>query len=122
MSSSDIEQLENINNSITAIADSRGMIVNCETLIGENLRKKINSYGSIVKISVPILLIVFGIIDFAQAVFASDADKMKAAQKKFIQRVIIAIIIFLVPTFVNLLLTLANQVWSNIDPNTCLNF
>ena len=98
------------------------MIVNCETLIGENLRKKINSYGSIVKISVPILLIVFGIIDFAQAVFASDADKMKAAQKKFIQRVIIAIIIFLVPTFVNLLLTLANQVWSNIDPNTCLNF
>lgn len=122
LSSSDIEQLENINNSITAIADSRGMIVNCETLIGENLRKKINSYGSIVKISVPILLIVFGIIDFAQAVFASDADKMKAAQKKFIQRVIIAIIIFLVPTFVNLLLTLANQVWSNIDPNTCLNF
>lgn len=95
------------------------VIVTCEDLIGEELRDKIKSYLNIIKIAVPIILIAFGIIDFSKAVFASDEDKMKTAQKDFIKRLGIAILIFFVPTIVDLLLGLANQVWYFIQPGSC---
>lgn len=44
---------------------------------------------------------------------------MKKAQKQFIKRIAIAILIFFVPTILNLLLTLANKVWPIIVPSTC---
>ena len=60
------------------------VIIDCEDLIGEDLRKKIGSYLNIVKIAVPIILIGFGIIEFTKAIFAGDEDKMKKAQKKLL--------------------------------------
>lgn len=94
-------------------------ITSCEELIGESLKNKIESYLNIVRIAIPIVLMAFGIIEFTKAVFANDEEAMKKAQKDFIKRIFIAILIFLVPTVVNLLLTLANKVWSIINPNTC---
>lgn len=93
-------------------------VVDCETLLGEDLIKKINSYLNIIKIAVPIIVIGLGIADFTKAIFAGEED-MKKAQKQFIKRLIIAILIFLTPTLVNLLLSLANKVWTIISPNSC---
>ena len=94
-------------------------VVDCKSLLGERLIKKIQGYTNIVKIAIPIILIVFGIIDFVQATFSVDENKMKEAQKKFIRRIIIAILIFLVPSLVNLLLKIANEVWGVIQPDSC---
>lgn len=94
-------------------------IVDCETLLGENLINKINSYLKIIKISVPILLLVYGVIDFTKALFSADEEAMKKAQKTFIQRLFVAILIFIVPTLVDLLLNLANEAWSAITPGRC---
>lgn len=63
-----------------------------------------------VQIVVPILLIIFGMIDFAKAVVGGDEDKIKAGQKIFIKRLIAAIIVFLVVTIVKLLVTLVGTV------------
>ena len=49
----------------------------------------------------------------------NNEDKMKKAQSKAIKRVIIAIIIFFVPTLINLILNIANDVWSNANFETC---
>ena len=95
------------------------VVYTCKDLLGEELLNKINQYLNIVKICIPILLIGFGIVDFTKATFANDEDAMKKSQKRFIKRIIIAIIIFLVPIFVNLILSLANEVWSFISPNSC---
>lgn len=95
------------------------VVLSCKDLLGEELIKKINSYLNIVKIVIPILLIGFGISDFIKATFSNDEEAMKKAQKTFATRLIIAILIFLVPIFVNLILNLANSVWASISPNSC---
>ena len=66
-----------------------------------------------------VLLIVLGILDFTKAIFSSSEDEMKKAQSKFMKRVLAAVLVFLIPTLVNLLLKIANGIWSNIDPNSC---
>lgn len=54
----------------------------------------------IIQIAVPIALILFGTIDMAKAVIAGDEKKMKEAQKPFVKRIISAIIVFLIPYIV----------------------
>lgn len=94
-------------------------IDDCLDLFSQEFIDEINSYLLIVRIAVPILLIVLGTLDFAKAVFSSSEDEMKKAQSKFMKRVIAAVLVFLIPVLVNLLLDIANSVWSYIDPNSC---
>ena len=58
----------------------------------------------IIQVVVPILLIIWGMLDFAKAVIGGDEDKVKAGQKIFIKRLIAAILVFLVVTIVQLLI------------------
>lgn len=95
------------------------IVYDCESLLGEDLIKKIDSYLNIFKIAIPIVLIMFGIIDYVKVVFSGTDDEMKKAQKDFLKRIFIAILIYLTPIVVNLILTIANQVWSFISPNSC---
>ena len=92
--------------------------VDCKGLLGQDLIDKINSYLDIIKLIIPIILIGYGILDFTKAVFGGEED-MKKAQKSFFKRIGIAVIIFLTPTLINLLLTLANKVWPIIQPSSC---
>lgn len=95
------------------------VIIDCEDLIGKDLREKIGSYLNIIKIAVPIILIAFGIIEFTGAIFAGDEEKMKKAQKNFLLRIGIAVLFFLTPTIVDFLLGIANKVWNFIEPGSC---
>lgn len=58
----------------------------------------------IIKIVVPVVLIVVGMIDMTKAVTEKSEDKIKDAEKKLITKGIAAVIVFLVPTLVGLLL------------------
>lgn len=51
---------------------------------------------NIVKLLVPVILIIMGMIDFTKAMMASEEKKMKDAQKSFITRLIASVIIFLI--------------------------
>lgn len=120
------EQIDKVNDLVDKfkeLVELKGLdiypITNCEELLGEDLINKINSYLNIVKIAIPIILIAFGIIEFTKAIFAGDEESMKKSQKSFIKRLGISILIFFVPTIVNLLLQLANKVWTTIAPNSC---
>lgn len=102
------------------MAKNKGLsfIYDCESLLGSDLINKINSYLDIIKIIIPLILIGFGVIDFTKAIFSGE-ENMKKAQKNFMTRIFISILIFLTPTLVNLILKLANIVWQNISPNSC---
>jgi len=56
------------------------------------------------KIVIPILLIIFGMIDLGKAVIASKDDEIKKATKSLIMRAISAVVIFFIPTVVGLVL------------------
>ena len=93
----------------------------CE-LIGDDVLEIINNIMNVIRIAVPILLLVFGITDFFRATFTNSEDDIKKRRDTFIKRIIAAIIVFIVPIFVNLVLKLANTVWSDVfNPETCLD-
>lgn len=64
--------------------------------IPEQLPIYISNIIKLIKILVPILLVIMGMIDFARAVVSSDEKQMKEAQSRFIKRTLAAVIIFFV--------------------------
>lgn len=96
-------------------------ISSCEDLFkgAEDLLDMIKSVITIVKIAIPLILIVLGTIDFAQAIFSSNEDGIKKAQSKFTKRVIIAVVIFLIPSILKALLSIAHSIWPVVDATLC---
>lgn len=59
---------------------------------------------TIIWIVVPILLVVFGLLDLAKAVMAQKEDEIKKGQQTLLKRAIAAIIVFFVIPLVQLLI------------------
>ena len=64
----------------------------------------------IIKIVVPILLVIWGMLDFAKSVIAKKEDEIKEHRKAFIGRLISALLVFLVITIVQLSVSLVSGV------------
>ena len=54
----------------------------------------------IFKIVIPVLLIIFGMIDLGKAVIASKSDEVKKATSSLAMRAVAAVAIFLIPTII----------------------
>ncbi len=62
-----------------------------------------------IKVVVPIILIVVGMIDLAKAVTEKSEDNIKKAQQALIKKAIAAVLVFLVVTIVGLLMKLVGD-------------
>ena len=60
----------------------------------------------IMKVVIPILLIIFGMLDMGKAVVAKKEEDMKKYQSSFIKRLISAVIVFLIVAVVQFILGL----------------
>ena len=75
----------------------------------------------IIKIVVPILLVVLGMLDLGKAVMAQKDDEIKKGQQTFVKRLVAAVIVFLVVFVVQIVLGLVaprgenSNVWSCFD-------
>ena len=67
----------------------------------------------VLQIAAPILLIIWGTIDLLKGVVSGDEKKISGARKPFIQRLITAILIFLIPWIVNyaIKITISDAKW-----------
>lgn len=79
----------------------------------------------LIQFTIPIILIVWGIIDVAKAIAAGKEDDIKKWQKTLVQRVIAAVAIFLIPFLVSIIMGLIGstewkECWNNADPK--INF
>ena len=76
---------------------------------------------NIIKIGVPIILIILGMIDMGKAVASQKEDEIKKGQKTLISRCIAAGIVFFVVAIVQLLFSVINggtddnDIWNCID-------
>ena len=61
------------------------------------------------KIVVPLLLIIFGMIDLGKAVIASKEDEIKKATGSLVRRAIAAVVIFLLPTLISFVMGLVSD-------------
>ena len=57
---------------------------------------------TLIKVAIPIILIIMGMLDLSKAVMSNDEKEMKGAQTKLIKRVIYAVLVFLVVSIVQL--------------------
>ena len=67
----------------------------------QNILNAVRIIGDVVNILkwiVPIIIIIFGVIDFVKAVVSSDEDASSKASKALLRRFISGVAVFLVPT------------------------
>lgn len=69
----------------------------------------VHNIVNLIKIGIPIVLIILGMVDFLKAVIASDEKQMKDAQTTFIRRIIAAILIFFVFVIIQFVFSLIDN-------------
>lgn len=73
-------------------------------LLDADLVTFIHNIIVLLKIAVPIILVIFGMLDFAKGVIANKEDEIKKGQQTFIKRLIAAACVFFVVTIVQLVM------------------
>ena len=69
----------------------------------------VSTIVTIIKIVIPIILIVLGLLDLGKATIAQKDDEIKKAQMTFIKRIVAAILVFFVVAIVQLIFGLLNK-------------
>ena len=83
----------------------------CEGILVPNvLFNVVSTIITGIKIVVPILLIIWGMLDFAKSVVAKKEEDIKKYQKAFVSRLISALIVFLIIFVVQLAVNLVSSV------------
>lgn len=60
---------------------------------------------TVAQVVVPVMLVIFGIIDFVRAISNQKEDEIKKGQQMFIKRIITAVLIFFIVVIVKLLVS-----------------
>ena len=63
----------------------------------------VSTIVTLIKIAVPILLIIFGMLDLGKAVVAAKEDEIKKGQQTFIKRAVAAVVVFFVVQVVQII-------------------
>ena len=71
------------------------------------------------KIVIPLLVIVFGMIDLGKAVVASKDDEIKKAAKSLGMRALAGVLIFFIPTIVAFIFNMVDSFSEDTDYSTC---
>ena len=79
-------------------------------LIPNELFNLVSTIIQMIKIVVPILLIIWGMLDFAKSVVAKKEEDIKKYQKSFVSRLISALVVFLIVIIVQFAVNLVSSV------------
>lgn len=80
----------------------------CGVTVPAALANVIYTIYTVIKIAVPLLLILFGMIDLGKAVISQKEDDIKKQQSLFIKRLIAAALVFFVFAIVQLVVNLVD--------------
>ena len=88
----------------------------CEGILVPNvLFNVVSTIITGIKIVVPILLIIWGMLDFAKSVVAKKEEDIKKYQKAFVSRLISALVVFLIIFIVQLAVNLVSGVEDSVN-------
>lgn len=85
---------------------------NCGKIFDDTIDKWISFIMGLFYIIGPILVIVFGTLDFGKATISSDADALKKATNKFYKRLLALVFLFLSPLLTNLIISINTSGYS----------
>lgn len=93
--------------------------VTCGGLVIPSLIVNLIHYAVLaIKVFVPLVLIVFGMMDLAKAVMAQDDKIMKESQKRLISRIIYAVLVFLIVSLVQMVFNFLGKAESGSEDKT----
>ena len=90
-------------------------------VMDEMIPSLVSTAIDLIKIVVPILLVVFGMLDLGKAVMAQKEDEIKKGQQTFVKRLIAAVIVLLVVFVVEIAIGLVAPRDSNENVWGCFN-
>ena len=101
-------------------------IASCEGAVGgaiidEKVPNLVSTAILVIKIVVPVLLVIFGMLDLVKGVTAGKEDEMKKGQQLFIKRLIAGALVFFVFTIVQLLVSIVADDDDKANITTCAN-
>ena len=75
---------------------------------------------TLIKIGVPVLLVIFGMLDLGKAVMAQKEDEIKKGWQTFVKRIVAAVVVFLVVFIVQIVFNLvandqSGQTWDCVN-------
>lgn len=80
----------------------------------------VSSIINLIKIAVPVLLVLFGMIDLGKAVASQKEDKIKAGQKNLLSRLVTGFIVFFIVAIVQLLVGIIESSVGSSSIWTCV--
>lgn len=88
-------------------------ITGCATLLPDikidvKIANAVHTIILVIQIAVPVLLVVFGMMDLFKSIIAQKEDEIKKGQQIFIKRLITAAIVFFTIAIVKLLISFAS--------------
>ena len=90
--------------------------------VNEMIPQLTSTLITLIKVGVPILLIVFGMLDLGKAVMAQKEDEIKKGWQTFIKRIVAAAVVFLVVFIVQIIFSLvANDTDDETNMWSCVN-
>jgi putative Mn2+ efflux pump MntP len=81
----------------------------CESDALHNIYYLIGVVVAVIRVAVPVILIVMGMVDLVKALTSQDDKQIKSATNLLVKRVVIGIAVFLVPTIVRLVMSVISQ-------------
>lgn len=93
--------------------------ISSTVIIDEKIPKAVSTIVNVIKVVVPILLVVFGMIDLMKGVTSQKEDEIKKGQQLFIKRLISGAIVFFVFVIVQLLVSFAAGSGQNTNIMDC---
>lgn len=94
---------------------------NGDIIIDSVVPKFVSIIVNIIKFLVPVVIIIFGIIDLFKASTANDEKVMKEAQKKLISRIIYAVLVFFVVAIVQFVFKALDKAGDESDATSCIS-
>ena len=99
-------------------------LVTC-TGLGGNIDKivpdTVKAVVTLIKIAVPILLVIFGMVDLGKAVMSNDEKEMKSAQTRLIKRILYAVLIFFIIAIVQWIFGVLDNNGNSTKTASCFN-
>lgn len=75
---------------------------------------------TIIRIVIPLLLIILGMVDLGKAVISSDDKAINKSVSTLIKRFIAAVLVFFIPTIISALFNAVTHLTDSTDYNTCV--
>jgi fumarate reductase subunit D len=84
--------------------------------------KVIGKFITLFKIVIPVILVIIGVVTLGKAVINDDDKDIKAATTKLVKKVIVAIVIFFIPTIIQAIFNLVYPSGKDGHPDyvTCI--